>query len=218
MQLSEMIETVREDYLADTTRPYLWSDNQIRRAINAAQVDACRRARLIIDDQTFRMTFDGPRPVALDKRIIYVRRVVPEGGAPLRRISQRDLDEQQPGWETTVGEPRGYVIDAATFAMRLYPALDGITPLTVQLTVVREPLDPLTEDTDEPEIPDRYLSAVFHGACERLYMRPDIDGADAQKAAYHASKFAEEFGKPSTAIDETWIRENYDYAAAEGVF
>lgn len=218
MALAEMVAEIREDYVADTAKPYLWSDAQIRRAINRALVEACRRARLIIDDSTFTAAFDGPDAVQLDKRIIYVRRVKISGGPALRRLSQRDLDEQHPGWEDEIGDPIGYVIDASSFSIRLYPANDGITPVTAALAVVREPWEPLAEDTDEPEIAIRYLPSVLHGACEILYQRPDMDGEDAKRAAYHAMRFEEEFGKKSSAIDETWIRENYDYAAAEGVF
>jgi hypothetical protein len=220
MNLAEMITATREDWLLDTAKPYLWTDDQIKRAINGALVDACRRARLIVDASTFSLTFDGPDPVRLDDRIIFIRRAIVAGASrPLRRASIKDLDAQRPGWEDEVSEtPTHYVVDAESMSVRLYPAADGITPITAKLTVVREPLSRLENDEDVPEIPSRYHGALLHGACKRLFQKPDADAEDQRRAAYHEAEFEVEFGKKSAAIDEVWIRENYEAAALEGVF
>lgn len=219
MNLAEMIQVTREDWLLDTAKPYLWSDDQIRRAINGALVDACRRGRLIVDASTFTLTFDGPNPVQLDERVIFIRRAIVAGASrPLRRASIKDLDEKRPGWEDEAGEPTHYVVDAETMAVRLFPAADGITPVEVRLTVAREPLAPLEADSDRPEIPTRYHGALLHGACKRLFQKPDADAEDQRRAAYHEAEFEAEFGKKSAAIDEVWIRENYEAATLEGVF
>lgn len=219
MTLADMIQMAREDWLADTAQPYLWSDPQITRALNIALVEACRRARLIVDASTFTLTFDGPTAVPLDDKVIFIRRAVTVGEArPLRRASVKDLDDRRPGWEEEVGDPRHYVVDADSMSVRLFPAADGITPVEVKLTVVREPLTPLVSDSDTPEIPARYHPAVLHGACALLFRRPDPDGEDQARAAYHEAEFEREFGRKSAAIDEVWIRENYDAAALEGVF
>ena len=219
MNLAEMIQVTREDWLLDTAKPYLWSDDQIRRAINGALVDACRRGRLIVDANTFTLSFDGPSSVLLDERVIFIRRAIVTGASrPLRRASIKDLDEKRPGWEDEVGESTHYVVDAETMAVRLFPAADGITPIEVKLTVVREPLTRLEADSDRPEIPTRYHGALLHGACKRLFQKPDADAEDQRRAAYHEAEFEAEFGKKSAAIDEVWIRENYEAAALEGVF
>lgn len=219
MNLAEMILAAREDYLLDTAEPYLWSDDQITRAINSELIEACRRGRLIVDASTFTLTFDGPNSVQLDERVIFIRRAIAVGATrPLRRASIKDLDEKRPGWEDEVGEPTHYVVDAESMALRLFPAADGITPVEVKLTVVREPLTPLVADTDRPEIPTRYHGALLHGACARLFRKPDSDAEDQRRAAYHEAEFETEFGKKSAAIDEVWIRENYEAAALEGVF
>lgn len=219
MNLAEMIQVTREDWLLDTVTPYLWSDDQITRAINGALVDACRRGRLIVDASTFTLSFDGPSSVLLDERVIFIRRAIVTGASrPLRRASIKDLDEKRPGWEDEVGEPTHYVVDAETMAVRLFPAADGITPIEVRLTVVREPLAPLEVGSDRPEIPTRYHGALLHGACKRLFQKPDADAEDQRRSAYHEAEFETEFGKKSAAIDEVWIRENYEAAALEGVF
>lgn len=219
MTLAEMIQAAREDYLHDTVKPYLWSDDQIRRALNSALTDACRRARLIVDASTFALTFDGPDPVQLDERVILLRRVATLDGRTLRRASIKDLDAGRPGWETERSPtPTHYVVDAGSGSMRLFPAADEGFPVEVQLTVVREPLGPMVEDGDRPEIPPRYHGGLVHGACKRLFQIPDGETEDQRKAAYHEAEFELEFGKRSAAIDEVWIRENYEAAALEGVF
>lgn len=103
-------------------------------------------------------------------------------------------------------------------AMRLFPAAEVGTPVEVRLTVVREPMNALEGPDDRPEIPARYHGALLHGACKRLFRLPDSEVEDQAKAAYHEAEFDAEFGKRSAAIDEVWIRENYDAAALEGVF
>jgi len=48
----EMIAHLRESILDDVAVPYLWSDTELLRNLNYAEVQACRRAHLIIDSWT----------------------------------------------------------------------------------------------------------------------------------------------------------------------
>jgi hypothetical protein len=48
----ELITHLRESILDDAAPPYLWSDTELLRYLNYAEVQACRRAHLIIDDIT----------------------------------------------------------------------------------------------------------------------------------------------------------------------
>jgi len=48
----EMIVNLRESILDDVAVPYLWSDTELLRNLNYAEVQACRRAHLIIDSWT----------------------------------------------------------------------------------------------------------------------------------------------------------------------
>lgn len=48
----EMIAHLRESVLDDSAVPYLWKDTELMRYLNYAEVQACRRAHLIIDGTT----------------------------------------------------------------------------------------------------------------------------------------------------------------------
>ena len=48
----ELIANLRESILDDAAPPYLWSDTELLRGLNYAEVQACRRAHLIIDGMT----------------------------------------------------------------------------------------------------------------------------------------------------------------------
>jgi len=48
----EMIAHLRESVLDDAAEPYLWKDLELLRYLNYAEVQACRRAHLIIDGST----------------------------------------------------------------------------------------------------------------------------------------------------------------------
>lgn len=214
MNLAEMIAVAREDYLNDVQEPRLWSDEQIARALNDALVDAVRRGRLVVDNSR-KVTVRGAC-AQLDADIIYIKRAAVMGrGTRLRRVSIKDLDDSCPGWQNDVGEPLFYLVDAGSGELRLYPAPPA--EVEVSLCVVREPVR-MSAGDDVPEIAARFHHAIIHGACARLLVRPDKETMDAQAAAWHESQFAAEFGQPSSATDETWIHENYDAAAMEGVF
>ena len=213
MNLAEMVQVAREDFLHDTQEPVFWSNAQIARALNDALNDAVRRARLLVSERT--ITVRGGRAV-LDDDLIYIKRAIVDGAdVRLGRVSVRDLDDHCAGWEHEFGEPRFFVADSASRDFRLFPVPQQ--DVTVRLTVVREPVR-LQNDADVPEIPARFHPALIYGACARLFARPDTETFDAERAAWHERLFIEEFGKRSAAIDETWILENYDAAAMQGVF
>src|SRR5574337_1519197 len=77
MTLDEMRAAVRHD-LQDNTKPYRWGDDFLTRAINEAETEACRRARLITDSTSAltRVSFRiGDPACKLDPRIMFVRRL-----------------------------------------------------------------------------------------------------------------------------------------------
>ncbi len=48
----ELVTHLRESVLDDNTTPYLWTDSELLRYLNYSEVQACRRAHLIIDGTT----------------------------------------------------------------------------------------------------------------------------------------------------------------------
>lgn len=193
--------------VGDTAKPYLRRDELVLMDLTEAQQEAARRARLFVDSTTSgicTIAFTaGAASMALDGRIVQVRRVAWAGRArPLQKVHRDDLDRMAPGWESHTGEPSHYVVGMETNRLRLYPkpAADG----TAQLTVVREPLSELVNDTDDLELAPRYHRALIHWLTYRYYGTQDSEQRNDQKAEAALAAFTAEFGPPSTAQDEVW--------------
>lgn len=220
MNLTALINAARQR-LDDLVEPYLWSRAQLVEYANDAERQACRNARLIIDSTTtaicsIALVADTPT-YPLDKRIIHIRRVKGSWSTvPLRPASVIDLDNGRPGWEEETGDPSHYVKDMDTDLFRPFPtpATDG----TVALTVHRIPLVDMEDGDDEPEIRTAYHLGLVHWMEYRAYSRHDTQTMNPKAAQAAKDRFEAEFGKPSTAIDEEWIRQQHGYTPDEGVF
>jgi hypothetical protein len=152
MTLAELMAAARVD-LDDSGSQPLFVDAWLKRRINQAVTEACRRARLIEDSETAN---DGasptPNPICLytvasgarlitpDPRIILVKRVkLGSQDLPLPRKHAKDLDRLLPGWETSTGDDVAcYVTDYTKGKIYFNTAFSASD--TVRLTVVREPL------------------------------------------------------------------------------
>lgn len=196
----------------DLGDPPLWTDAEILEYLDDAQVEACRRAHLLIDstgDASEGAVSASDPMVALDEKVISVRRVrLQSNSIPLRRMSVRDMDEQFPGWEaqTQPSTPCIYIPDYETGYLRLYP-----TPLindTLKMTAVR--VSTTLRDRDSKfEIASRYHRGLLDWAMYRGYSKPDPETQDEKKAKSHEAAFIAEFGERSTAVDERWAFEQY---------
>lgn len=219
MNAEIMLETARTT-LDDLAEPYLWSNDELIGYANEGEGEACRRARLIVDSTTDEVTLvaleAGEATADLDDRILFIRRAKLAGRSQvLRRISVQDLDKQNPDWEDQTGEPSHYIPDMDDGKFRPWPTPEDDS--TVRLTVVRLPLEDITEDT-EPEIKARYHRALVSWMLYRAYSKQDAETKDETKAAVYLAEFEREFGKKSSAIDEVWLQREHDFMEAEGNF
>lgn len=214
MQLTDLITLFRQE-ADDTVEPYLWSDDELLDYANDAEQEACRRARLLVDSSTPAVcavaVTAGDLLCALDARVIFVRRARFAGGRPLQRLTMQDMEDRNPYWlDAQASTPTVFVPDYETGKLALYPppAAAG----TLRLTVVREPLQPMTDGQDTPEIAARYHRALRHWMLYRAYSKQDSQANDPKKAADALALFEQEFGRKSGAIDEAWIaREQFDH-------
>ncbi len=220
MNLTALINTARQR-LDDLVEPYLWSRAQLVEYANDAERQAARNARLLTDSTTAAIcsiaatantvTYD------LDPRIIHIRRVKGSWSTvPLQPASVIDLDRDRPGWEEDVGDPSHYVKDMDSGKLRPYPtpATDG----TITLTVYRIPLVDMDDGDDEPELRTAYHLGLVDWMEFRAYSRHDTQTMNPKAAQAAKDRFEAEFGKPSTAISEEWIRQQHGYTPDEGTF
>lgn len=222
MNLEELIEAARVmvDDVERGLKDQLWSDADWTRYANRRQREASRRARLLVDstsDLTKVTLAAGVAVTKLDPRILFLRRVrLAARPVFLGRVSHHRLDCEEPSWEDETGEPRAYVPDMDTGALRPYPI--PIVDTEVRLTVVRLPLKDLKDGKDVPEIASHLHDALVDGMVAEAFMKKDSEAFDPTRAADHEAAFTAEFGPKSSAIDEAWLQREHDYLPAEGNF
>lgn len=213
MNLRELIDAFRDD-TGDTEVPYRVSDAKAIRFANRAQVEAARRARLLVDssDETIcRVSYSAGDPiVSIDYRIISIRRAIIEGSSSgLAKRVMVQMDDEWPGWYSSESRSTPFilVVDYGTDEARLYPTpkSDG----TLHLTVTREPKKPMSSDSDKPEIPARYHEALVEGMKMYAYQSDDPDMADEKLAAMAAAAFELEFGPAISSTNERYEFEHY---------
>jgi hypothetical protein len=214
MQLIDLIALFRHE-VDDTVTPYLWSELEAIDYANDAQDEACRRARLLVDSTTPELcTITVPLAsagvVPLDPRILFVRRVAMPGRRALSRMSMQDMESMNPFWQDAAPRaPVHFITDFETGKLLLWPRPD--TDVTLNLTVVRLPLEDMNDGQDAPEIAPRLHRSLRFWMMFRAYGKQDSEAQDKKKAADSLALFEQEFGKKSSALDETWIeREQTD--------
>jgi len=242
MEAGELFEIFRQQ-ADDTATPRLWQDDELMTWLNDAEVEACRRARLLVDSRGTAVTVrsattgtststtttththgrvtlgSGTDMYDLDPRIIYLRRVKLAGRTlPLEQIDYRDLDARIPGWEDHTGTVSAYVrgLDSGKFRPYRIPTTTG----TCILTVVREPLQKMVELEHTPEIPSRYHINLLDWVYFRAYSKKDSQAYDANLAAQHLALFEAEFGtrEKAAAFEEEWARNNLPHDGVDGNF
>lgn len=214
MNLQKLRDMFRKS-IRDTKKPYMVSDAEADEFANDAQVEASRRARLIVDSTTPNVAVvsvvAGDPLVTFDSRLISIRRArLATVGRPLVKKTVRQMDEEHPGWDksTFQSTPSILVMDYESSNGYLYPIPNASTDL--MMTVVREPLDEMLNDDDEPELPPRIHGALVQWMKKRAYELPDSDLFNADFAKAAEEEFTREFGTPSPAVSERWEFERYD--------
>jgi hypothetical protein len=220
MTLTELIKAARTR-ADDLVAPYLWSNAEWTEYANEAEREACRRARLILDSTTAEvcnLTMVANTPTyALDKRIIHIRRVKGSWSSiPLQPASVIDLDRGRPGWEDETGDPQHFIKDMDHKLFRPYPTPSAAG--TVKLTVHRIPLVNMEDGDDEPEILEAYHLGLVHWMLHRAYNKHDTQTYNPKASAEALALFEAEFGKRSSAQEESWIRQQHGYTPDEGVY
>jgi hypothetical protein len=222
MTLTEIIGNLVRPRLDDANSPYMISDAEMIVYANEAQMEAARRARLFIDSTTAEITQIAATANSwrhtLDSRVMFVKRARFSGQSfNLKKRSVDWMDQHVPGWEDhDAGTPIYYFTDYDSGYLCTYPKLEIAD--TLKLTVVREPLAALDELTDTPELKGRHQYGMVDWILHRCYAKKDADVYDPQKSLEHLALFEAEFGKRSTAKDEYYIHEHYDFEAGEGVY
>ena len=210
MNLGEL-EIIFRREMGDTVAPYLWGSAEVPEFATDAVMEAVRRGFQIVDSTTTavcNIAYTSATPVlTLDVRIIAIRTAIVSGQTlPLGRVSVSWMDRAYPGWRSTTATlPTSYINDWGSGKIRLYP--QPTASGTVLLSVAREPLLPLTQPTDTPEIPARYHRSLVAWMKYRGYDKDDTEAGNPLQADRAERAFAAEFGERKSARNEKWAAE-----------
>jgi hypothetical protein len=216
----ELIAHMRESVLDDPAIPYLWPDTELLRFLNYAEVQACRRAHLIIDATTTNDSGTaatagtlGQKPLCvlsvvadqavyqLSPKILQVKRCQLKSMTyPLRGpITYPQVDEEFSAWWGTNGTvgtagsggyPEAFLNEPGNTITFL---LSPSSSDTAYLVVSRLPLMSFTMQTS-PEIDEKYHIDLCDWAAKLAYSKPDADTSNLVLASQYENSFTSKFG------------------------
>lgn len=221
MNGKQLIEHLRESVLDDNVIPYLWSDQELLRLLNYAEVQACRRAHLIVDATTANdsgtaatASTAGQRPLCvlaivanqavyeLSPKILQVKRLQFRSMAyalPISPVRYPELDEIIPDWFGTAGTVSSSGSGGYPDCFLNEPG-NTITFVrapsandTASLIVVRIPLVSFDCQTS-PEIDEKYHIDLCDWAAHLAYMKPDSETLNLNLAKFYEDRFEKKFG------------------------
>jgi hypothetical protein len=153
MNLAALRAYTRGSVLKDLPMPRAWSDAELDLWLNEAQSLAARETGYFFDassDITQLLTAAGTSSYALSPKILSVRNIIGPFGTPLMKVSANTAF-------FTSGAPRAWC-QRVNGALFIGPVPDAAYAL--QLYVTRLPLEPMEVDSDTPELPEPYHTAL----------------------------------------------------------
>lgn len=230
MNLGELCDTARSIAGQRPGSAGFWSDEALRVFANEAETEAAIRARLLLDFDTDNDLADTPAPlckypvtagtssITLNPLVKFVRRLwLGSRVGRLPPIHIRDLDRCAPDWINPVqGDVIVWCPNWRTGKIRFHNAFAATDFVRIQC--IRRPIKAMMSRDDVPEIPADYHLGLVNFMLARGYDKLDPDTMSKAKVEKYTGLFEEQFGKRSSAVDETWIQHEHGYDELEGLF
>lgn len=228
----ELVDHLRQSVLDDIAPPYLWSTEELLRYLNYAEVQACRRAHLIIDSETLNdsgtaatASTAGQRPLCrltvvanqavytLSPKVLQVKRLQLQSMTYplLGPLQYPEVDERLSGWFGTNGTvgtcgsggyPEAFLNEPGNTVTFL---LSPSTSDTAFLVVSRLPLISFTLSSS-PEIDEKYHINLCDWAAHHAFMKNDSDAQNLNLAKYYEDRFTATFGPLPDAYSERIVK------------
>lgn len=208
--------------LDDLVAPYLWTDQELNDALNDALIDASIRSHLTVQDDYPITLAIGTAKYALPSNTLDVTSVylASQPTLTLWRTSIRRREQYFGGRPTQTGNPWAYALDQTKAGTGedidlLVRSITFIgTPTTADtayVDLVRLPLL-MESNQDVPEIDGMWQPDLVYGACERAYMKSDIDTFDPNRMQVNAAIFEARFGPrlPASVLRERQVEVPYE--------
>lgn len=200
----ELVAMLRE-LLDDEAMPYLWHTSYLVKAISQGEEQACRRAYLLIDQDTASVCnislVVSQASYALHSKILQVRRVyVGSNDVPLTQYVRDEIDREVPGWRSAYGTPEAYIIETKG-EITFYPTPQSAD--VASMHVARLPLASLRfVASSAPEIPEMHHEDLLLWGQHRAYMRNDSETQNMDLASFYETQFTARFGPIPSANEE----------------
>ena len=198
MTLADLIRRFRT-LAGDTKAPQFWKDADITDWLNDAQVQACVRGRLLLEDanpamcvidiEADRHTYPLHEKLYELVRLDY-KATGESCSTPIKVVSREWLDDKQPHWRE-IHRPTRYAIQGET-SIRLVS-----TPLTAGVLTIeayRLPVKAMSAPGHEPEIHEASHEHLIQWALHKAFSVPDSEAFDPQRSGLAERAFTAYFG------------------------
>lgn len=190
MNLSELRDLVRQR-TRDTVKPYFVTDEEIDENLNEAEREACRRALLIEDFETFTIDLN-----TVDQRYDIDQRVI-------------DVIDIKIGTESPIDFTDEWTLTETQLVLARVPTTENV----LSLHCYRLPMHEMENDSDTPEIREVYHRQMADWAISLCYLIPDAELFNQNAADIYAMRFTQSFGERPSAL----VRRNQRRKAARVV-
>lgn len=194
MNSTELLELFREE-VADTVKPYLWSDALIYRYIDEAQKMFCRKTEGIEDSRTSAVTqiavAAGTSWYDTSKLILKIRSATRnDTGADIPIYGVEKAPNAGVRFDGRSGPLKAFVSGLDKNTLRAWPVPSESVGVT--LSVFRLPLMSITDAGDQNlEIDEQHHPHLLLWVKHRAYGKEDAETFDARKAADFEGRFYE---------------------------
>jgi hypothetical protein len=174
-----------------------WSNEELARFINEAQVQAVRRSLFLKETFSVNLAIPFSNPISLDPRVIKVESVhLASTGLNIPRRDYRDMTGISK-WETRQGSVDSFCDNYLPGKIFFYRAPEVADSVTILASVL--PLTALTWDTPSasPVLRPEHHLALCSYAAHLCYTKDEPNSADPAKAMFWLQKFTEEFSDTS---------------------
>lgn len=198
MTLADLIRRFRA-LAGDKTAPYFWKDDDITDWLNDAQVQACVRGRLLLEDADPAMCVIDIEPdqhtYPLHAKLYELVRLDYKAtgeshSTPVKVVSRGWLDENQPRWREEYRTTRFAIQGETSIRLVSTPAKAGV--LTIE--AYRLPRKTLTAPGDKPEIHEASHEHLINWSLHKAFSIPDSEAFDPQRARLAEDAFTAYFG------------------------
>lgn len=181
----------------------LWSNEELTKYIDEAQIEVARRCNLFEDFGTdFNITLTAGNSIYdLHPKITHViGNILQSNGQQLEHIDMKQIFEET-RWDQDTGTPRKFAMNYRSKQVYFFPT--PVVADTWKPFVYRLPLNTLnwSSSTSDLEVPDEYAFKMLWYAAALAYLKNDVDTYDPKESKKFMDLFDGEFETTSAYSD-----------------